>query len=188
MILWFLYLCGGLSALACSLVLLSASAIHSGSSASAWTVKEVRSSGLCPSEPWRSTTIHMAVWDRLGLYSCSGKTAVRQERSEGAPAGLRSMLLSHCRPKLRGCFKTFAPKNQVAFLINQDQFIELSCTFCTEHDQEMCFHLSPAFSCQRGHFNSSALFNVSWASFSHLCSVQPPGAELKQHLFSLERK
>lgn len=98
------YLCGGLSAHACSPVLLSASAIYLGSSAPAWTTKEVRSLGLYLSKPRLSTSIFIAPWDRLALCGCSGKTAMRQEKSKGSPAGLRSMLLSHCRPKLRGCF------------------------------------------------------------------------------------
>lgn len=183
-----MYLCDGLSAHVFSPVLLSASAIYSGSSAPVWTAKEVRSSGLYLSEPRLSTSILIAPWDRLALCGCIDKTAVRQEKSKGLQLAFVPCSRVTADPNWEAVFKPFAPKNQVAVLINQDQFTELSCIFCAGHDQEMCFHLLPTFSYRRGHFNSSVSLSVTWTSCYHLGIVQPPGAELKQHLFSLERK
>lgn len=140
---------------------------------SSWTAKEVKSSGQRLSAPWLSTS--------MGLCSCGGKTA------KGLQLVSVLCLWVTAEPDWEAVFQTFASKNNIAFLINQDQFTELSCTFSTGHDQEVCFHLSPTFSYQRRHFSSSPSLSVTWASCYHLSSVQPPGAELKQHLFSLER-
>lgn len=169
-------------------VLLGASSIYSGSSASAWAEKEVPSSGQYPSKPKLSSSIFSAPWDRLVLCSCSGKTAMRQQKSKGSQLAFIPCSWATANTNWKAGLKAFAAKNQVAFLRNQDQFTEPLCIFCARHDQELFFHLLPTFSYLEGHFNYLASFTVTLASCYHLHIMQPRGAELKQHLFYWERK
>lgn len=178
----------GLSAHTCSAVLLGVSAIYSGSSASAWTAKEVRSSGQYPSNAKLSSSIFSALWDRLALCSCSGKTVMRKQKSKGSQLAFIPCSWATANTNLKAGLKPFAAKNQVAVLRNKDQFTELLCTLCAGHNQELFFHLSPTFSYREGHCNYSASFTVMWTSCYHLHTVQPRGAGLKQHLFYSEKK
>lgn len=176
-------LCSGVSAHACSAVLLRTSAIYSGSSASAWTAKKVRLSGQFPSKPKLSSSVFSAPWDRLALCSCSGKRAMRQEKSKGSQLAFIPCSLATENTNWKAGLKPFAVKNQVAVLRNQDQFTEFLCIFCAGHDQELFFHLSPTYSYWGGHFNYLASFTVTWTPCYQLHSVQPLGAKTTFILF-----
>lgn len=124
-----------------SAVLLGASTIYSGSSASGWTAKQVRSSGQYPSKPKLPSSIFSAPWDRLALCSCSSKTVMRQQKSKSSQLAFIPCSWATANTNWKAGLKLFAAKNQVAALRNQNQFTE-SYVLSVHYMIKSCFFIS----------------------------------------------